>query len=98
MKPFTVASPRKRKDGKTFWVRMGAAWPRDDGGFKVDLDALPLPDAEGKVTLLISPPREDQEGAGYTPGPRQAKAEYPGGGPMGGLDDSEIPFGAEWRA
>jgi hypothetical protein len=79
-RPFNVSTPRKRKDGKTFWLKVGAAWSRDDGGFKVDLDALPLPDAEGKVTLLISPPREDD-------GQRRESApsrDMP--------DDSVIPF------
>jgi hypothetical protein len=90
-RPFNVSTPRKRKDGKTFWLKVGAAWSRDDGGFKVDLDALPLPDAEGKVTLLISPPREEGE---YT----QARAVQSGGqagsvtsGRLGDIDD-EIPF------
>jgi len=78
MKPFNVSTPRKRKDGKTFWLKVGAAWSRDDGGFKVDLDALPLPDAEGKVTLLISPPRED----GDRPPQRQSDD----------LDGDAIPF------
>lgn len=86
-RPFTVSTPRKRKDGKTFWLKIGAAWPRDDGGFKVDLDALPIADAEGKVTLLISPPREDSGD----------QAPQRGGGPMGDIDDA-IPFAPEWRA
>lgn len=77
-RPFTVSTPRKRKDGKTFWLKIGVAWPRDDGGFKVDLDALPIPDAEGKVTLLISPPREDSG----DPAPR---------GSHGEIEDS-VPF------
>ena len=59
MRPFSVSTPRKRKDGKTFWLTIGAAWPRDDGGMMVKLDANPLPDAEGNATLLISPPRDD---------------------------------------
>jgi hypothetical protein len=82
MKPFTVSTPRKRKDGKTYWHKLGAAWPRDDGGFKVDLDALPLPDAEGKVTLLISPPRED----GDRPASQRPVAD------ASDLDDMGIPF------
>ncbi len=78
-RPFTVSSPRKRKDGKTFWFKLGAAWPRDDGGFKLELDASPLPDAEGKVTLLISPPREDGDRPQQRP-----NADMP--------DDTDLPF------
>ena len=77
-KPFTVSTPRKRKDGKTFWLKIGAAWSRDDGGFMVKLDANPLPDAEGNATLLISPPREDGDR------PQITSRDMP--------DDSDIPF------
>jgi hypothetical protein len=44
---------------KTRWVRVGAAWRREDGGFSVALDAAPL---NGK--LLIMPPRENDRGHG----------------------------------
>jgi hypothetical protein len=86
MKPFNVSTPRKRKDGKTFWLKVGAAWSRDDGGFKVDLDALPLPDAEGKVTLLISPPREE---ADYAPTRDEAQREVQA---MRREIDDDLPF------
>jgi hypothetical protein len=85
MKPHNVSSPRKRKDGKTYWFKVGVAWARDDGGFKVDLDALPLPDAEGKVTLLISPPRDEQDQAEYRP---TADVEAR----LSKVFDDEIPF------
>lgn len=82
MKPHNVSTPRKRKDGKTFWMKVGAAWPRDDGGFKIDLDALPIPDAEGKVMLLVSPPKEYED---------VASGDQPARGSHGEIDD-EIPF------
>ncbi len=82
MKPHNVSSPRPRKDGKTFWHKVGVAWPRDDGGFKLDLDSLPLPDAEGKVMLLVSPPKE---AAGY---PEEGRADP---APAREMDD-EISF------
>jgi len=56
MKTWQVISPSERKDGKTFWSRVGSAWQRDDGGFSIQLDSLPL---TGKI--LISPPREPGE-------------------------------------
>lgn len=93
MKPHTVSSPRPRKDGKTFWHRVGVAWPREDGGFKLDLDSLPLPDAEGKVTLLVSPPRE-QEAPRNDPA-RQAPAQDGAGRPSD--EGDAIPFAPEWR-
>ncbi len=62
MTRFDLISPRPRKDGKTFWVKIGAAFPRDKGGFSLVFDALPLPDTEGRVSLLmVEPtPREDR--------------------------------------
>lgn len=81
-----LISPRPRKDGKTFWCRIGAAFPRDRGGYSLVFDALPLPDAEGRVTVLMVEPQQDNrqqqsQGAGYV------------------RDDGtgEIPFAPEWR-
>ena len=53
-------------------------------------------DAEGKVTLLISPPREDGENPDVG-GVGHARKVLQGGGPMGDIEDL-IPFRAEWRA
>lgn len=76
---YDLISPRPRKDGKTFWVKVGAAFRRDKGGFSLVFDALPLTDNEGRCSLLMveNKPRDDQQGA-----------------PAGGHSDmdSEIPF------
>ena len=74
---YDLISPRPRKGGKTFWVRVGAAFPRDKGGFSLLFDALPLPDAEGRATVLMTEPKERQQQGDHQP---QA--------PM----DDEIPF------
>lgn len=83
MTRYDLLSPRQSKDGKTRWLKVGAAFPRDKGGFSLVFDALPLPDKENRVQLLMSEakPRED---AGY-PGPADRPAM------PAGLDD-EIPF------
>jgi hypothetical protein len=83
---YDLLSPRQGKDGKTRWLKVGAAFPRDKGGFSLVFDALPIPDKEGRVQLLMSEakPRED---AGY-PGPADRPA-MPGG--FEDLGDS-IPF------
>lgn len=57
---YDLISPRARKDGKTFWVKVGAAFPKDGGGFSLVFDALPLPDADGNVRLLMAEPRDSQ--------------------------------------
>lgn len=81
---YDLISPRKRGD-KTYWTRVGSAFPRDGGGFSLEFDALPLPDHEGRVRVLMSLPRDDQQQA-----PRQSGGQRPAGR-SGGFDD-EIPF------
>lgn len=74
-KPWQVIVGKKVGE-KTFWNRIGAAWKRDDGGFSIQLDALPM---DGK--MLIAPPREAQEqGSAPRPGNRVARR------------DDDIPF------
>jgi hypothetical protein len=79
---YDLISPRARKDGKTFWVRVGAGFARDKGGFSLSFDALPLPDAEGKVTVLMTEPKERDD----APAPQRAASKP--------LDDDfdSIPF------
>jgi hypothetical protein len=54
----TIATPRKAKDGKTFWTNIGTAWFNDNGGIQLVFDALPIPDSEGRVVANLFEPRE----------------------------------------
>ena len=57
---YDVISPRPRKDGQTFWLKIGMMIPSKEGnGFSLKLDALPLPDKDGNIWLKIAPPREE---------------------------------------
>jgi hypothetical protein len=59
-RPYRVVAPRKdERSGKTHWTNIGAAFPRDGGGFSIVLDALPL----GRE-LMIFPPDEGDRGRG----------------------------------
>ena len=61
---FDVTSPRKRGE-KTYWARIGSAWPAKDGnGFNVELDALPLTDAEGRCSFIIREAKDLREASG----------------------------------
>ena len=86
MNRYDLITPRERKDGKTHWQKVGAAFPRDNGGFSLVFDALPLPDKDGNVRVLMTEakPRDDRGGG------------YGGGAPRGGapdsLDGDAIPF------
>lgn len=62
-KRYDICTPRKGKDDKTFWTRIGTAW-ENDKGIQLVFDALPLPDADGRcVANLFEPkPRDGQSG------------------------------------
>lgn len=69
-KRFDVLSPRPKKDGGTFWHRVGTAF-EGEKGIGIVFDSLPLPDSEGKVRVSLFEPRE--KAAGNAPArPRQA--------------------------
>ena len=88
---FDLVSPRKGRDDKTRWHKVGAAFPRDKGGFQLVFDSLPLPDAEGRVTLMMweAQERDDQRGGQSS----QARAADRAQRPAANDDmDGEIPF------
>ena len=87
MTRYDLLSPRKGKDDKTRWFKVGAAFPRDKGGFSLTFDALPLPDAEGRVTLMMWEAQERDERQS-SPARTADRAQQPA---AVGLDD-EIPF------
>lgn len=81
---YDVLSPRPGKEGKTYWLKIGAQFPSKDGqGWTIKLDALPLPDKEGNIWLSCKEPKE-RDGVASTPA---AKRSFPNE-----LND-EIPFG-----
>lgn len=82
-------TPRKKKDGGTFWHRVGTAW---DGpkGINIVFDSLPLPDSEGRVSVSLFKPRDNAD-----QGQRQQGGNRGGGG--GGYGDHDdlsdsVPF------
>jgi hypothetical protein len=76
----TIATPRKAKDGKTFWTNIGTAWFNDNGGIQLVFDALPIPDSEGRVVANLFEPRERSDAA-----PRNQSARAP-------VDPDYAPF------
>ncbi len=75
---YKVVSPIERKDGTTFWMRVGTAYPNKDLSLNVYLDAMPF---NHKLQL-----RElDEED--LTP---RNKRKDDGGAPQRAL--AEIPF------
>jgi hypothetical protein len=68
-KRWDVCSARPKKDGTTFWHRVGTAF-EGAKGIGVVFDSLPLPDKEGRVSVQLFEPRE--KGATYQPPARTA--------------------------
>lgn len=90
MTRYDLVSPRKGKDDKTRWFKVGAAFPREKGGFQLVFDALPLPDADGRVTLMMW---EAQERDGQSSQARAAdRAQRPTGGRAYDDMQDEVPF------
>jgi hypothetical protein len=52
-----ICTPRKKKDGGTYWVKIGTAW-EGDKGIQLVFDALPIPDDQGRVVANLFEPRE----------------------------------------
>ncbi len=85
-KMFKVLCPVERKDGGTFWMRVGSAFPNKDQSINLYLDALPL----GHNKLQI----REMEDEDFNRGGKKRDGEAPpsasaGAGP-GGTDD--LPF------
>lgn len=79
-----VFSPRQRKD-KTYWTRVGTAFPAKSGeGFSIEFDALPLPDREGRVAVIVRPPRPKDNAPASDGGARYE--------PLSDQLDDHVPF------
>lgn len=83
-KRFDVCSPRPKKDGTTYWHRVGTAF-EGEKGIGILFDSLPMPDKEGRVSVQLFEPREKTEAA---------PARAPAHAPTRARDDmdDEIPF------
>lgn len=81
MKRFDIITGRKSGD-RTYWTKIGSAFERDNGGFSLVFDALPIGDADGCRALMVEPKAKDE--------PRRDPARQ---APARDLDDdSSIPF------
>ena len=91
-KRFDICAPRKGKDDKTFWHRIGTAW-EGDKGIQLVFDSLPIPDADGRCVANLFEPREQGDRAKSATNDRQTAQERgeQQAGYKDALDD-EIPY------
>ncbi len=48
---------RDREGRKSFWTRIGSAWPHADGkGFNIQIETVPL---DGRITLRVATEKKD---------------------------------------
>jgi len=78
-----LLSGRPGREGKTYWNRIGTMFPAKDGnGYSIVLDAYPLPDKEGRVSLIAREPK-----------PREQQSQSGGyAGNLGDQLDDHVPF------
>lgn len=92
MTRFDLISPRERKDGKTYWHKVGAAFEREKGGYSLVFDSLPLPDKDGRVSLLMTEPL-DRDGDRGTPAHQSNERR---GGVRGKFADTQDGNGSDF--
>ena len=80
---YDICTPRKGRDDKTYWTKIGTAWFNDNGGTQLVFDALPIPDSEGRVVANLFEPKPRDGGQGSTSGGSQGRDN---------LDEDSIPF------
>ena len=81
-KRLDICTPRAKRDGGTYWVKIGTAW-QSDKGIQLVFDALPLPDSEGRVVANLFEPRDNQQ---------RQPAQQQSSRPMADEIDDEVPF------
>lgn len=80
---YDACTGRKDKNGKTYWTKIGAAFPAKEGreGFNIVLDALPMPNAEGQAWISL-----------FVPKPKQDQGQPQSSPPADDMDGDNIPF------
>lgn len=76
---FKVISPIEKKDGGTYWMRVGTGYPNKDQSINLYLDALPL----NHKLQLREMDEEDLQGRG-----RKQRED----GPAAPAGNTDIPF------
>jgi len=77
---------REDKNGKSWFTKLGSAFPTRDGlGFTVLLDAVPAP-TEGQYKIILTVPKPKDATAQNRSGGHPRDASY------APADDSDLPF------
>ena len=90
-KRFDILTPRKGRDGKTYFTKIGVAFENKNGGYSLSFEALPIASMndDGNIetrALMMEPRERDDAPRGNGTPARNNRA------PVDDLDDS-VPFG-----
>lgn len=87
MERLDALTVREDNNGKSWFTKVGAAFPNKDGkGYTVLLDAMPAPtEGQFKIMLREPLPREDSRSGARDKRDAQARANQ-------SFEDSEVPF------
>jgi len=92
MSRLDIMQPRAGSDGKTYWTKLGSAWPAKTGsGYSLTFEALPMQSLNEKGQLecrvLLREPLPPRDGYDAAPARRSAQ-------PAAFHDDlsDEVPF------
>ena len=86
---YDLISPRPKKDGTTHWQQVGVAFEARGGGYQLIFNALPLPDAEGRVAVMM---REHRRREDSQPSQPISQGGYASNGARGSDFDDDLPF------
>jgi len=60
---YDLLTSRTDNNGKKHWQKVGVMFPGKNGdSFNIRLNALPLPDGNGEVSVAAFPPRDNSGG------------------------------------
>lgn len=98
MSRLDIMQPRQGGDGKTYWTKLGSAWPNKQGvGYSLTFEALPMPamNDKGQVEcrVLLREPLPPRDGYDASPQRRTATTTRAPAAFDDDLDDAGgVPF------
>lgn len=90
MQRYDLIVAREGREGKTYWTKIGSAFPAKSGeGFSLSFDALPMPGKDGGCWVQMRVPQERTDAR---PAPSRARPEIASRQPLIDDDGDSIPF------
>jgi len=80
-KRFDIVTPRKGRDGKTFWTKIGVAFENKTGGYNLSFEALPIASMtdDGSIetrALMMEPRERDDAPRGVSRQPTRLPSDF----------------------